>query len=77
MGLLIAFWDWLRGRANKEQLEELKEALPEKPILKAPLPPPIRKGTLEDIRDYCEVEMKKAIADMSVASCIPSSYPTM
>ena len=60
MGLLIAFWDWLRGRANKEQLEELKEALPEKPILKAPLPPPIRKGTLEDIRDYCE-EVRKTL----------------
>ena len=57
MGLLKAFWDWLRGKADKEQLEELKEALPEKPILKEP-PPPIRKGSLEDIRDFCD-EMRK------------------
>ena len=60
MGLLKAFWDWLRGKADREQIEELKEALPEKPILKAPPPPPIKKGTLEDIRDYCE-EVRKTL----------------
>ncbi len=63
MGLLKAFWDWLRGKVDREQqarrLEKLKEALPEKPILKAP-PPPIRKGTLEDIRAYTE-EARKTI----------------
>lgn len=64
MGLFIAFWDWLRSKADKEQqarrLEKLKEALPEKPILKAPPPPAIKKGTLEDIRDYCE-EVRKTL----------------
>lgn len=59
MGILKALWDWLRGKTDREQLEELKEALPEKPVLKAP-PPPIRKGSLEDIRAYT-VEARKTI----------------
>ncbi len=60
MGLLKAFWDWFRGKADKEQIKELKEVLPEKPVLKAPSPPVIKKGTLEDIRDYCE-EVRKTL----------------
>lgn len=60
MGLLKAFWDWLRGKADKEQIKELKEAIPsEPPIVKEP-PPPIKKGSLEDIRDYCE-EVRKTL----------------
>lgn len=51
---LKAFLDWLSGKNDKKQLEELKEVLPEKPVLEAPPPPVIKKGTLEDIRDYCE-----------------------
>jgi len=59
MGLLKALWDWLRGKADKEPIEELKEALSdEPPIIKEPPPPPIRKGSLEDIRDFCD-EMRK------------------
>ena len=60
MGLLKAFWDWFRGKTDKEQLEELKEILPkEPPIIKGPPPPPVvKKGTLEDIRDFCD-EMRK------------------
>jgi len=59
MGLLKALWDWLTGKKAKEQPEGLKEALPEKPpIIKEPPPPPIRKGSLEDIRDFCD-EMRK------------------
>ncbi|MBA7665250.1 hypothetical protein ES703_73320 [subsurface metagenome] len=61
MRLLKAFWDWLRGKTDKEQIKELKEALPEKPpIIKELPPPPIRKGTLQDIRAYTE-EARKTI----------------
>ncbi|MBA7491888.1 hypothetical protein ES702_02436 [subsurface metagenome] len=55
---LKTFFNWFTGKKNKEQLEELKEILPEEPILKAPPPPPIKKGSLEDIRDFCD-EMRK------------------
>ena len=58
MGLLKALWDCLRGKAGKEQPEKPGDSLPEKPVLKAPLPPPIRKGSLEDIRDFCD-EVRK------------------
>lgn len=59
MGLLKAFWDWLRGEANKEQIKELKEILPEEPpIIKEPPPPLIKKGSLEDTRDLCD-EVRK------------------
>lgn len=61
MGLLKAFWNWLRGKTNKEQVKELKEILSdEPPIIKEPPPPPIRKGSLEDIRAYTE-EARKTI----------------
>ena len=61
MGLLKAFWDWLRGKTDKEQIKELKETLSdEPPIIKEPPPPPIRKGTLQDIRAYTE-EARKTI----------------
>ena len=53
MGLLKALWDWLASKKHGD-------TLPEKPILKAPPPPPIRKGTLEDIRDFCE-EVRKTL----------------
>ena len=56
---LRAFLGWLTSKEDKEQPEELKEVLPEEPIPKVP-PPPIRKGTLEDIRAYTE-EARKTI----------------
>ena len=52
-------WVWLTRKNDKKQLEEPKEVLPEKPILKAP--PPIRKGSLEDIRDFCD-EIRKDLS---------------
>lgn len=57
---LKALLNWLTAKNDKKQLEELKEVLPEKPILKAPPPPPIRKGSLEDIRDFCD-EVRKTL----------------
>lgn len=54
---LRAFLGWFVSKKGKEKPEELKEILPEEPILKPP-PPPIRKGSLEDIRDFCD-EMRK------------------
>jgi len=56
---LKALLNWLTGKNDKKQLEELKEALPEEPILKEP-PPPIRKGSLEDIKAYTD-EARKTI----------------
>ena len=47
------FLDRLTDKKGKEQSEEVKEVLSREPILKAP-PPPIRKGSLEDIRDFCD-----------------------
>lgn len=66
MKLLKRLWNWFTGKKGKEDVEKLvdllhKEALSEKPVLKAPPPPPvIKKGTLEDIRDYCE-EVRKTL----------------
>jgi len=54
-----SLWKWFTGKNDKEQIEELKEILPEEPILKVP-PPPIRKGTLEDIRAFTD-EARKTI----------------
>lgn len=54
-----SLWNWFTGKNDKKQLEELKEALPEEPILKEP-PPPIKKGSLEDIRDFTE-EARKTV----------------
>jgi len=53
-----SFWNWLTAKNDKKQLEELKEILPEKPILKAPPPPPIKKGSLKDISNFCD-EIRK------------------
>lgn len=52
-----SLWNWFTGKNDKKQLEELKETLPDEPISKEP-PPPIKKGSLEDIRDFCD-EVRK------------------
>ncbi len=52
-----SLWNWFTGKNDKKQVEELKKAIPSEPILEAP-PPPIKKGSLEDIRDFCD-EMRK------------------
>ena len=56
---LRAFLGWFTGKNDKEQVKELKESITEEPVLKEPAPP-IRKGSLEDIRDYCN-EMRKTL----------------
>jgi len=56
--LLKSFLNWFTGKNDTEQLEKLKEAIPEEPLRAPEPPPPIRKGSLEDIRDYCD-EMRK------------------
>jgi hypothetical protein len=56
---LRIFQGWLIGKKHKEELEELKSAISEDPILTEP-PPPVKKGSLEDIREYCE-EMRRTL----------------
>lgn len=57
---LKSLWAWLTDKKGKEQSEEVKEVLSKEPILKEP-PPPIRKGSLEDIRDFCD-EIRKDLS---------------
>lgn len=52
MSPIRKFLNWFTGKNDKEQVKELKETLPETP------PPLIRKGSLEDIRDFCD-EIRK------------------
>lgn len=56
---LKSLWNWFIGKNDTGQLEKLKEVLPsESPIIKESPPPPIKKGSLEDIRDFCD-EIRK------------------
>ena len=57
MKLFDSLFAWFTRKTRTERANELKQAIPEEPVLKAP-PPPIRKGSLEDIRDFCD-EMRK------------------
>ena len=52
MSLIRKFLNWFTGKKHGD-------TLPEKPVLKvSPPPPPIRKGSLEDVRDFCD-EVRK------------------
>lgn len=54
---LRAFLGWFTGKNDKEQVKELKESITEEPVLKEPAPP-IKKGSLEDIAEFCN-EIRK------------------
>ena len=74
---LKSLWGWSTGKNNAQQLEKLKETIPsEPPIIKEPPPPPIRKGSLEDIRDFCD-ELRKTLRihkKFAEKFCESSSY---
>jgi len=63
--LLKSLWSWLTGHADKQRVPPLTERPPEEPIPEVPMPKkpasPIRKGSLEDIRDFCD-EIRKDLS---------------